>query len=374
MRQGLKEAKRIVVKVGSSTLTYETGRLNLSRIEALVRQIVNLLNQGKEVVLVSSGAVAAGLPALGFSEKPKDLRKKLAAASVGQGVLLHIYEKFFREYGVTVGQLLLTREDTVLRSHYMNLRNTLLELLDLGVVPIINENDVVAIEEFKIGDNDTLSAMVASAIEADVLLILSDIDGLYTANPSQDPTATLISTVEALTPEVMGLAGDAGSSLGTGGMVTKLSAARIATSSGTTMVIAKGEEDHIIERVVAGEEVGTLFVANQELRHVKQRWFAFGRRLKGKLFVDKGARDALLTHHKSLLPVGLVRVEGEFQEGDTVSVYYENEEIARGLTSFSSVDAIKLVGVKTERIPEVLGINTAYDEIIHKDNLVLLAK
>ena len=235
-RELLTKAKRIVVKVGTSTLTYDTGRLNLRRIEAIVKQLADLANQGKEIILVSSGAVGAGLAPLGFKEKPKDLVMKQAAASVGQGVLLHMYEKLFREYGHTVGQILLTREDSTNRSRYINLRNTLYALISLGVIPILNENDVVSIDEFKIGDNDTLSAIIASTVEADLLIILSDIEGLYTANPQANPDAELISEVEAITPHIYEISGGAGTARGTGGMYTKIEAANIAVNSGVHMV------------------------------------------------------------------------------------------------------------------------------------------
>jgi len=237
-RQSLGEAKRIVVKVGSSTLTHNTGKLNLQGIEKLVRELSDLANQGRQILLVTSGAVAAGMDRLGLKEKPKTIPEKQAAAAVGQGILMHTYEKLFGEYGQVVAQVLLTREDSVNRSRYANSRNTLMTLLAMGVVPVINENDAVAIDELKIGDNDTLSAMVASIVEADLLIILSDIEGLYTANPQTDPAATLIPEVADITPAIEALAGGPGTAKGTGGMYTKIQAAKIAVNSGVVMVIA----------------------------------------------------------------------------------------------------------------------------------------
>jgi glutamate 5-kinase len=239
-RQSLGEAKRIVVKVGTSTLTHSTGKLNLQGIEKLVRELSDLANQGKQILLVTSGAVGAGMDRLGLKEKPKTIPEKQAAAAVGQGILMHAYEKLFGEYGQVVAQVLLTREDSVNRSRYANCRNTFMTLLSMGVIPIVNENDAVAVDELKIGDNDTLSAMVASIVEADLLINLSDIEGLYTANPQTDPTATLIAEVADITPAIEELAGGPGSDKGTGGMYTKIQAAKIAVNSGVVMVIASG--------------------------------------------------------------------------------------------------------------------------------------
>lgn len=372
MRTSLQEAQRIIIKVGSSSLTHENGRINLYRMEALVKQIADLANQGKEMILVSSGAVAAGLPALGFKERPEDIAVKQAAASVGQGILLHMYEKLFSEYGHTVGQILLTREDTVKHSHYLNLRNTLQALLHLGVIPIINENDVVAIHEFKIGDNDTLSANVASIIEADLLIILSDIEGLYTANPQTHPEAELIHEVESITPYIYEISGGAGSSRGTGGMYTKIEAATIATNSGVHMVIASGEHNDSIRAIMNGEDRGTHFWPQHKVPAMKKRWMAFGARLKGKLFVDAGCRDALLMHGSSLLPVGILRREGKFYDGDTVSIYHDGEEIARGIVNFTYEEVDQIKGHRSSDIPHILGMRDTYNVVIHRDNLVVL--
>lgn len=371
-RELLTKAKRIVVKVGTSTLTYDTGRLNLRRIEAIVKQLADLANQGKEVILVSSGAVGAGLAPLGFKERPKDLIMKQAAASVGQGVLLHMYEKLFREYGHTVGQILLTRDDSTNRARYINLRNTLYALISLGVIPIINENDVVSIDEFKIGDNDTLSAIIASTVEADLLIILSDIEGLYTANPQTNPDAELIDEVEVITPHIYEIAGGAGTSRGTGGMYTKIQAANIAVNSGVHMVVASGEHNDTIEVIAAGGVRGTHFVARDSKPHMKKRWVAFGKRLKGSVTVDQGCANALLKKGSSLLPVGITAVSGEFLEGETISIMFNGEEIARGMVNFSSHDIEQIKGINSHDITTRLGYENAHTEVIHRDNLVVL--
>lgn len=372
MREELRQAKRVIVKVGTSSLTHANGRINIDKMEVLVRQICNLANAGKEMILVSSGATAAGLPSLGFTSRPDDIALKQAAASVGQGILLHMYEKLFAEYGHTVGQILVTREDTVKRSHYLNLRNTLTALLGLGVIPIINENDVVAIDEFKIGDNDTLSANIASIIDADVLIILSDIEGLYTANPSTNPTATLIHEVEALTPYIYEISGGAGSSLGTGGMYTKIQAAHIATNSGVHMVIASGDRPDSIKAIMNGEERGTHFWPQGDVPQIKKRWMAFGTRLQGAIHVDKGCRDALLTNGSSILPVGILSGEGQFEEGDTISIVHDGEEIARGIVNFNLSDLLQIKGHKSQDIPAILGVRDTYHVVVHRDNLVVL--
>lgn len=371
-RELLTKAKRIVVKVGTSTLTYDTGRLNLRRIEAIVKQLADLANQGKEIILVSSGAVGAGLAPLGFKEKPKDLVMKQAAASVGQGVLLHMYEKLFREYGHTVGQILLTREDSTNRSRYINLRNTLYALISLGVIPILNENDVVSIDEFKIGDNDTLSAIIASTVEADLLIILSDIEGLYTANSQTNPDAELISEVEAITPHIYEISGGAGTARGTGGMYTKIEAANIAVNSGVHMVVASGAHNDSIEVIAAGGLRGTHFVARDTKPHMKKRWMAFGTRLKGSVSVDAGCANALLKKGSSLLPVGIIGVSGNFQEGETISILFNGEEIARGMVNFSSQDIEQIKGCNSHEIIKRLQVENAHTEVIHRDNLVIL--
>lgn len=259
-REHLESANTIVVKVGTSTLTYENGLLNFDRIEKLVRQLSNLHNQGRKVILVTSGAIGVGATKLGLKVKPKTIPEKQAAAAIGQGILLHIYEKFFSEYGQIVAQILLTKDDITNKTRYTNAKNSFNELLNHGVIPIVNENDAIAIHEIKVGDNDTLSALVAKIVDADLLILLSDIDGLYDSDPRSNEAAKLLTYIPKITEEVEGYAGVSKSKLGTGGMATKLKAAKIATESGVSMIIANGANDNVIKDIISNEEVGTLFV------------------------------------------------------------------------------------------------------------------
>ena len=371
-RENIDQAKRIVIKIGSSTLTYANGKLNLGKIDKLARQMSDLINQGKELILVTSGAIAVGVARLGLPERPKTIPGKQAAAAVGQGILMHTYEKIFADYGQTVAQVLLTKADAIDRKRYTNCKNTFLALIEQGVLPIVNENDVVAVDEIKIGDNDTLSAIVASVIDADLLVILSDIDGLYTANPQTDPDATLVSEVTHITPEIEKSAGGAGSNLGTGGMTTKIQAAKIAVNSGVAMMIVSGEQPNIIARVMQGELLGTIFLCRDSRLQFRKRWLAFGCQITGKIFVDDGCANALLQRGSSLLPAGVTRVEDSFDVGATVSVYNScGQEIARGLVNFTSEDLRTVQGLKTPQVEQALG-HRVYNEVIHRDNLILL--
>ena len=373
-RTQLQAARRIVVKVGTSTLTHPNGKLNYSRIEGLVRELADAVNAGKQILLVSSGAVGAGMDRLGWKEKPKTIPEKQAAAAVGQGILMHTYEKLFAEYGQVVAQVLLTREDSVNRRRYANSRNTLLTLLNIGVIPIINENDAVAIDELKIGDNDTLSANVAAIVDADVLIILSDVDGVYSANPQTNPQARLLPEISEVTPEVEAMCGGAGTMRGTGGMLTKMAAARMAMNSGIVMVIASGGRDGAVQSILAGKPIGTLFPPQQNRLQFRKRWLAFGARIKGRLKVDKGCAQALLSNGSSLLAAGIKDVEGNFEQGSTVSILNpEGWEIARGLVNYSTGVVRKIMGAHTHEIAEILG-HKPYDEVVHRDNLVLLSR
>lgn len=371
-RARLTEKKRIVVKVGSSTLTHPTGKLNYYRIERLVRDLADLANQGKEVILVTSGAVSAGMGPLGLTERPKTMREKQAVAAVGQGVLLHTYEKMFREYGQTVGQVLLTRLDAQDRRKFMNSRNTLLTMIDMGIIPIINENDVVTIDELKIGDNDTLSAMVSSIIDADLLIILSDVSGLFTANPQTHADAEIISLVPEIDKHYYEIAGGAGSSIGTGGMYTKIQAATMATAAGVDMVIASGSMDGVLRRICQGEDIGTLFLAKDSNIHSKKRWLLSGGKPKGSLIVDQGCRNAIIDHGSSLLPVGITQVSGVFHEGDIVNVMYDGIVIARGIVNYDCMTLATICGHKTDELAGLLGHDGIYEEAIHRDNLVAM--
>jgi len=370
-RHHLRSAKRIVVKVGTSTLTHPSGGMNLHRIEHLVRELIDEANQGKDILLVSSGAIAAGMNALGLAERPASVPARQALAAIGQGALLHIYEKFFHEYGRTMAQVLLTKENAARHHQYMNSRNALLALLGMNVIPVINENDAVAVDEIKIGDNDNLSAVVAALVDADALIILSDIDGVYTANPRTDTSARLISEIPEITPEVEHIAGGAGSAQGTGGMQTKIEAAKIAQNAGVTMVIARGDEDGIVRSILHGEEVGTLFPAREAHLRTRKSWLAFGQRLMGELSVDEGCILAM-RRGASLLAVGVTDVYGEFSAGDTIRVLSpDGQEIARGITAYDAADIARLMGHQTADFPTLIA-DAAHEEIIHRDNMVLM--
>jgi glutamate 5-kinase len=371
LKREFRDFKRIVIKIGSSSIAYATGRPNLYQIESLVRQLADLYNQGREVILVTSGAVGTGAGKLGLAERPKTIPQKQAAAAVGQGVLMHVYEKYFAEYGVTVGQVLLTREDFSDRRRFLNARNTLNALIQYKVIPVINENDTVAVDEIKFGDNDSLSALVAGLIDAEILILLSDIHGLFTADPRKDAGARLIKNVTELNSDIESLAGGAGSKLGTGGMATKLQAARIAMHSGVVMVLASAEEKDIIKRVVDGEESGTVFWPLTNKLENKKRWIAYGSVLCGKIIVDEGAARALTEQGKSLLPSGITGVEGAFEIGNTVSIIDgTGREIGRGIVYYSSEEVKKIKGLQTSEVVRVLGYKD-YDEVVHRNNLVM---
>ena len=371
-RERLREAQRIVVKVGTSTLTHETGKLNLHRIDLLLREIADLKNQGKEMILVSSGAIAAGLGKLGLAQKPDSIPEKQAVAAIGQGVLMHIYEKLFAEYGQVMGQVLLTKENSVQHHQYIHSRNSLLAQLSMGAIPVINENDAVAVDEIKIGDNDNLSAMVATLVDADALIILSDIEGLYTANPATHPEAELIAEIPEITPEVEAIAGGAGSKLGTGGMMTKIQAAQIAMSAGVTMVIASGSRENVLRDILTGQNIGTVFPARESHLRVRKSWLAFGKRLAGEIVVDAGCSRAMREQGASILPAGVVACDGDFAAGSTVRVLTEaQQEIARGIVNFGAEDLQKILGRQTEDIGKLLSGDLP-TEVIHRDNMVLM--
>ena len=371
IRDGLKNAKRVVVKVGTSTITRPAGGSNLVRMEEIAREIAGLADEGREMVLVTSGAIAAGMNRMGLKTRPKDVSKRQALAAVGQGVLMHLYETMFASYGQTAGQVLLTKENSVRHNQYTNSRNALLAMIALGVVPVVNENDAVSVDELKIGDNDTLSATVASLVDADALIILSDVDGLYTANPQEHPDAKLISEVREVTPEIEGLAGGAGTEGGTGGMVTKLAAAKIAMSAGVTMVIARGDRFGVMREVLEGKPVGTVFFAKDEHLRARKAWLAFGRHIGGNLTVDEGCVRAMRSG-ASLLAAGIVAVDGEFKSKSTVRVLGpDGREIARGVANYGADEIRRIAGKKTKEITKILP-EAAHDEVIHRDDLVMM--
>ncbi len=371
-REKIKSKKRIVVKVGTSSLTYENGKVNFRFLDHLARQLSDLRNRGIEVILVSSGAIGVGLPVLGFQKKPDFLPYKQAAAAVGQGLLMNLYERFFHEYGYTVAQLLFTKGDAVNSKRYLYMRGTLNALLELGAIPVVNENDAVAADEIKIGDNDTLSAIVASIAEADLLIILSDIQGLYDKDPKNHSDAQLIHEIPAFTRELFAIAGGAGTARGTGGMYTKVQAAEICVHSGIDMIIAQSDETDVLERIMDGEEIGTLFCGENVHPQLKKRDIIIGTAVKGKIFVDAGCRKALLEKGSSLLPVGIVAAEGDFSDGDTVAVYCEEQELARGISHYNKDDVERIKGLRTEKLAEALGGAAPYDTVIHRDNLLVM--
>ncbi|SNX55352.1 glutamate 5-kinase [Thermoanaerobacterium sp. RBIITD] len=364
---------KIVVKVGTSTLTYENGQLNLEMMEKLSRQISNLQNRGDKVILVTSGAIGAGMGKLNIKQKPKTLPEKQSLAAVGQGLLIELYEKFFNEYGKVTAQLLLTKDDFSIRDRYLNISYTISNLLNYGVVPIINENDTVTVDEIKIGDNDTLSALVASLIEADILIILTDIDGLYNKNPSINNDAILIDIVEEFSDKLFDIAGGAGTKFGTGGMYTKMQAAKICYNSGVKMIIANGKLDNVLNRIANGEKIGTTFIPMQNPISSRKVWIAFNASVLGKLVIDDGAKNAILNKGKSLLPGGIKYTDGEYSVGDCVSIVDTNDkEIARGLINYTSSEVDKIKGYKSGDIEKILGYKN-YDEVIHRDNLVIIS-
>jgi len=371
-RRALSKVKRLVVKVGSGLISSSPAGLLPDRIAALADEMALLVKDGKEVVLVSSGAIASGMARLGLTRRPRSIPEKQAAAAVGQSALMWHYEQAFARSGIRVAQVLLTQEDISARPRYLNARNTLLVLLGFHVLPIVNENDTVAVEEIKVGDNDNLAALVAHLIDADLLVLLTDVDGLYTGDPRRDPGARRLETVEAVTEEIQRLVWDAEGRVSVGGMSTKLEAAQKVTSSGIPMVIASGRESGMLLRVLRGEPVGTYFAPRGDRLAARKRWIAFAAPPQGRLTVDAGARNALTERGKSLLPSGVVDVEGEFHAGEVVSLSEaDGKEFARGLTNYDAVELRKIQGARTSALEELLGYKS-FDEVIHRDNLVLL--
>jgi glutamate 5-kinase len=366
---------RIVTKFGTSQLTAGSNKLNSERMTEFVKQIAMLHKQGIEVVAVTSGAIAAGREKLGLTKKIKGIPYKQVLAAVGQGRLMNVYEQLFEQHDITVAQALLTKSVLVDRAGYLNARNTLLALLEMGVIPIINENDVVAVDEIRearFGDNDNLSAMVANLIDADLLLILTDIDGLYTADPNKDPSAQLIPLVKKIDKRIESLVSGSTSGLGTGGMVTKIEAARLATASGVTVVIANGSEKDIMRRVAKGEAIGTRFLPAKTRLDSRERWLLTGLRTKGKLMVDDGAALALKKNKRSLLAAGIKQVEGNFQRGDIVDICdLKDTKLASGITNYSSKELEAIKGAHSEKINTLLGYDFG-SEVVHRNNLVVL--
>ncbi len=366
----LKDIKRVVIKIGSSVLTDPTTVINFNAFARLVDQIAWVKEKGHVPIVVSSGAIAIGMRKLGLKRPLKTMRLKQAAAAVGQTGLMENYDRFFKERNIKVGQVLLTDLIVKDRSRFLNARNTLLALLELGVVPIINENDSVVVDEIKFGDNDRLAAITTNLVEADLLIILTDLDGLFEADPKFCKDSCLISVVKKITKKMERSVSRTKSFEGTGGMVTKIAAARDATKYGVPVIIANGLTDGVLKAIFEGEDVGTLFLPVTSKRSSRDQWIACTLNPKGKICVDAGAQDALIRKGKSLLPVGITRVEGKFQFGDSVAIInQQGKEIARGLTNYGSHELEKIIGVPTNRIDSILGYKH-YDEVVHRDDLV----
>jgi glutamate 5-kinase len=367
----LRDGRRIVVKVGSSLVTNEGRGLDEQAISLWGRQIAELRGLGKEVVMVSSGAVAEGMKRLGWAKRPKAMHELQAAAAVGQMGLAQVYETCFRAHGLGTAQVLLTHDDLADRKRYLNARSTLLALLELGVVPIINENDTVVTDEIKFGDNDTLGALVANLIDADALVILTDQSGLFTADPRRDPQARLLERVVAGDPALEAIAGGAGSSIGRGGMITKVLAAKRAASSGAHTIVASGREADVLVRLARGEAIGTRFIAQTPRMAARKQWLADHLQLRGAVRLDAGAARALVAGGRSLLPIGVTEVSGEFERGEAVAIHDpEGREIARGLINYSSSETRLIMRRPSSEIEAILGF-IEEPELVHRDNLVL---
>lgn len=363
---------RIVIKIGSNILTDKKGGLNQRRVHSLAGDVSAICKDGHEVVIVSSGAIAAGMKKLGLKEKPKEIRLKQAAAAVGQSSLMWAYEKSFGEFGYKVAQILLTRGIFSYRLTYLNARNTLMTLLSYGVIPIINENDTVATDEIKFGDNDQLAALVSGLIDADRLIILSDVDGLYLSDPKKNPNAEVIPFVDEVTSELESMAGGAGSAVGTGGMYSKILAAKKAMSYGIKVNIISGRKTGLIVSLLKGVHHGTEFKPQTKRISSRKGWIAYAMKPKGSLVIDEGAVTAILNAGKSLLPSGIVKVEGVFDTGDAVYlVDLHDNRIAKGIINYSSQDVKKIKGKKTSEIEIILGYKYS-EEVVHRDNLVIL--
>ena len=371
----LRDARRIVIKVGSSLVTNEGRGLDEVAIGEWSRQLAALVRGeggvAREVIMVSSGAIAEGMKRLGWSSRPSEIHELQAAAAVGQMGLAQMYETKLREQAMGSAQVLLTHADLADRERYLNARSTLLTLLELGVVPVINENDTVVTDEIKFGDNDTLGALVANLVEADVLVILTDQKGLYTADPRRDPEAQFVHEAKAGDPALEVMAGGAGSSIGKGGMITKIVAAKRAAGSGASTVIAWGREPDVLLRLARGEAIGTLLVAQTQKKQARKRWMVDHLQLRGSVTVDAGAAAKLRGEGKSLLPIGMVAVEGDFARGDVIAVRDAGgTEIARGLANYASAEARRLCRKPSSEFERLLGY-AAEPEMVHRDNMVV---
>lgn len=372
MRDKVTGAQRWVVKIGSALLTADGRGLDRDAMAVWVEQMVALRNAGVELVLVSSGAVAAGMSRLGWNTRPKAMHELQAAAAVGQMGLVQAWESSFAEHGRGTAQILLTHDDLSDRKRYLNARSTLRALVDLGVIPVINENDTVVTDEIRFGDNDTLAALVANLVEADLLVILTDRDGMFDADPRHNPDAQLIFEARADDPALDAVAGGTGGALGRGGMQTKLRAARLAARSGAHTIIVGGRIERVLDRLKSGERLGTLLAPERGMLAARKQWLAGHLQTRGTLVLDAGAVKALRADHKSLLPVGVKAVHGSFRRGEmVVCVDPEGGEVARGLVNYSALEAQKIIGQSSEMVEKLLGY-VGEPELVHRDNLVLV--
>jgi glutamate 5-kinase len=370
----LSRAHTVVVKVGTNVLAGPTGRLDRHRIQSLADQLNRARAGGRKLVLVSSGAIGAGVGKLGLGKRPTDLPHLQACAAVGQTALMQAYQECLAGYGIHTGQILLTAGDFDTRARYLNVRNTILTLFEYGCLSIINENDTVSVAEIRFGDNDHLAAMVTNLLRAPLLVLLTNVDGLYSDDPRANPGAQLLSSVPHIDRSVTDMAGASKSVLGTGGMRSKLRAARLATAAGEAVIMANGSHDGILDRVFAAEPVGTLFLPHGDNVPSWKRWLGYTARPKGIIRLDDGARRAVCELGKSLLPVGVTAVEGNFGKGDVVALFDSTgAEIARGLSNYSSADAARIRGMNTEQVTSLLQ-SVPYAELIHRDNLVVTRK
>ena len=372
MSSPLKSAKRFVVKVGSSLVTNQGRGLDRVALARWAAQIAQLRKMNREVVLVSSGAIAEGVLRLGWSKRPHAVNELQAAAAVGQMGLVQAYESCFREHGLISSQILLTHDDLANRKRYLNARSALRTLMLLGVIPVINENDTVATDEIRVGDNDTLGSLVTNLVEADVMIILTDQAGLFSADPRKNPAATLIETADASDPALERMAGGAGSEMGRGGMLTKITAAQRAARGGAHTLIASGHEPDVLVRLANGEKIGTLLLAKSATLAARKQWLADHLQVRGQVMLDAGAAKALKTGGKSLLPIGVYDVKGEFERGEVVSCHDEsNREIARGLINYSAAETRRILRTPSGEIESKLGY-MGESELIHRDDMVLL--
>jgi glutamate 5-kinase len=365
-------AHTVVVKVGTNVLTGPDGTLDIARVQALADQVHRIRETGRKVALVSSGAIGAGLGRLGLRKRPTDLRHLQACAAIGQSFLMRAYQECLARHGTHTAQILLTAGDFDNRGRYLNARNTIVTLFEWNCLPIINENDTVSVAEIRFGDNDHLAAMVTNLLQAPLLILLTVVEGLYSSDPGTDPAARLLATVPHIDGTVLNMAGGSRSSLGTGGMRSKIRAARLATAAGESVIIANGSRPGILDTLFAAEPVGTLFLPHDRTVPAWKRWLGYTAQPKGRLVVDAGARSAVQHQGRSLLPIGVVQVAGNFSKGDVVALCdTDGSEFARGLTNYSAADAARILGLRTEQIGEALG-TVPYEEIVHRDNLVVI--